>query len=92
MGINPLFVSGEEEKTIEAERKNALIPFQEDLYGRKEVLMKKKMQRCWKEENIRTVEGWISDGKNVKGDDVVMRLLRWEGDGLFDEIEKLPWN
>uniref|UniRef100_A0A093VTA8 Uncharacterized protein C57A10.07 n=1 Tax=Talaromyces marneffei PM1 TaxID=1077442 RepID=A0A093VTA8_TALMA len=69
---------------IDGEEKRGIGLWKDDLYGTGEVLGRKRRERGWNklEEEI-VIE--------CERDEVVKRLVRWEGVGLFLEMDDLPW-
>jgi hypothetical protein len=73
------------EWTQDSELRNGYAPFEADLYGTKHFLAGKRKTRFWEEERMDEMcEGL---------EDVVQRLLRWDGgeDGVQVFHETLPW-
>lgn len=69
---------------MDGEEKRGFGVWKDDLYGTRGVLGRKRKERGWskREEEI------ILQGER---NEVVKRLVRWEGDGLFGGMDDLPW-
>lgn len=68
----------------DGEEKRGFGVWKDDLYGTQEVLGRKRKERGWS----KLEEDLVLERER---DDVVNRLVRWEGDGLFLGMDDLPW-
>lgn len=69
---------------VDGEEKRGFGLWKVDLYGTGEVLGRKRKERGWNEYE----EELVLQGER---DEVVKRLVRWDGDGLFLGLDDLPW-
>lgn len=69
---------------VDGEEKRGFGLWKDDMYGTGEVLGRKRRERGWSklEEEI------VLDGER---DEAVKRLVRWDGNGPFMEMDDLPW-
>jgi hypothetical protein len=83
IGINPPEYISPLAELVEGEQKRGFGLWKSDLYGTGEVLGRKRRERGW-------VEG-DRGGEEDEGEEAVRRLVSWDGDGLFPEMNALPW-
>ncbi|OKL57967.1 hypothetical protein UA08_06789 [Talaromyces atroroseus] len=86
IGINPPERITPLAELVEGEKKRGYGLWKRDLYGTGELLGEKRRERGWalgtgEEEAV--LEG--------EEDEVVRKLVKWDGDGLFPEMDALPW-
>jgi hypothetical protein len=84
IGENPPEHISPLEELIDGEEKRGFGLWKDDMYGKGEVLGRKRRERGWSklEEELVLEREW---------DEAVKRLVRWEGDGLFLGMDDLPW-
>lgn len=69
---------------IDGEERRGFGVWRDDLYGTGEVLARKRKERGWS----KLEEELVLENES---DEVVKRLVRWGGNGLFSEMDDLPW-
>lgn len=69
---------------MDGEEKRGFAVWKNDLYGTQDVLGRKRKERGWSKLEEELV---LRRERN----EVVKRLVRWEGDVLFLGMEDLPW-
>jgi hypothetical protein len=69
---------------VDGEEKRGFGLWNDDMYGTGEVLGRKRWERGWS----KLEEELVLERET---DEVVKRLVRWEGDVLFVEMGDLPW-
>lgn len=84
IGINPPEDITPLSELVDGEEKRGISLWKRDLYGTGEVLSRKRRERGWNDEQERAVlEG--------EENEVVKRLVRWQGEGIFPDMDGLPW-
>lgn len=69
---------------VDGEEKRGIGLWKDDIYGTGEVLGRKRRERGWNKHEEELVV-------QQEGHDIVKRLVRWVADGLFLEMDNLPW-
>jgi hypothetical protein len=85
IGINPPEHITPLRELEQGEQKRGIGAWKQDLYGTGAVLCAKKKGRGWSVDVERTL---LEEEKDA----VVRRLVGWNGDGLFPELQSLPWS
>lgn len=85
IGINPPEHITPLRELEEGEQKRGIGAWKQNLYGTGAVLGAKRLKRGW---SVDVEQALLEEEK----DEVVRRLVKWDGKGLFPELQSLPWS